>query len=194
MDEFQIFFKNTLKKAMKKLYTKFGWPTMTGRCWNRVQTLGSLALVEAEEAAETIYGSKSQIWQVHNFGTNANFAMRKTACCPAFWDSFNVLNKVSFTPEFSVGDSRIGSRYTIFCMGKWSSKILELKPWCSRVFLVLQLSSNCKKSQHLTVRWLYWTPWGLIMENLTFLRSFLKGGRVVASAWNVCRLPTLKCW
>ena len=56
--------------------------TMTGRCWNRVQTLGSLVLVEADEAAaeETIYGSKSQILPVHNFGANANFTMRKTIC------------------------------------------------------------------------------------------------------------------
>ena len=36
-DEFQIFFENTLK-IIKKLYTEFGWPTMTGRYWNRVPT------------------------------------------------------------------------------------------------------------------------------------------------------------
>ena len=65
---------------MKKLYSKFGRPTKTGRFWNHVPTLGSSALVEAANAEaaaeETIYGSKFQILQDHNFGTNENFAMR----------------------------------------------------------------------------------------------------------------------
>ena len=76
MAEIKIFFKNSLKDAIKKLCSKFGWPAMIGSLWNCVPSLGTWSLDVDAAAEETIYGSTSQISQVHNFGTNENFTMR----------------------------------------------------------------------------------------------------------------------
>jgi len=50
-----------MKKAIKKPFSKFGWPMMRKSCWNCVPKLVALACDEESEETETIYDSKSLI-------------------------------------------------------------------------------------------------------------------------------------
>ena len=61
MVEINIFFKNSLK-ALKKLWSKVGWPTMIFQ-WALEDEEDSAAEEDAAAEDETIYGSNSQIPQ-----------------------------------------------------------------------------------------------------------------------------------
>ena len=54
MNWFQFSFENTLKKALNKLFSKFGWPMMMESCWNRVPTLAALGWNREKRENSTI--------------------------------------------------------------------------------------------------------------------------------------------
>ena len=54
MKWFQFSFENTLKKALNKLCSKFGWPMMMESCWNHIPTLAALGWNREKRENSTI--------------------------------------------------------------------------------------------------------------------------------------------